>query len=142
MQYVVYIHYIPVLTPAALLNSFCILAQFYTLLCLPFQKPFESSIFSKISCLLGEQDKHYSETSILVVRFVLSITETQSEKEREGERERVLISSELPGVIPLYCMCPDPETSRIPMPPRRLALKTQPLSLQAHAHSFPPGDCG
>lgn len=41
--------------------------QFYAIFCLLFSQTFESSIFSKIPCLLGEQDKHYSETDISVV---------------------------------------------------------------------------
>lgn len=65
-----------------------------------------------------------------------------------GARDRasVLISSELPGVIPAYCMCPDPETGCIPMPPRRLALKTQATvpteAARTHSISTGGGDCG
>lgn len=112
------------------------IVQIYTLFFLPYQKPFESSVISKNVLPPRRVRQTLQRVGILVVWFVLSIAEW------EGKREKALISSELPGVIPLYCMCPDPERNRIPMPPRRLALKTQPLSPQALTHSFPPGDCG
>lgn len=93
--------------------------------CLPSRNPFRSSIFSEIS-LLGEstgqtllRDRHFCSRHFWVFLFFLSTARDT----RDGAS--VLISSELPGVIPAYCMCPDPETGCIPMPPRRLALKTQ-----------------
>lgn len=85
------LHIINQSTPAAALNLlfffFCTQRSFHTALCLPFQKPFESSIFSKISCLLGATGKHCSETSSFA-RAICFIHHTDPQP-RMRKRERV-----------------------------------------------------
>lgn len=106
--------------------------------CLPAHNPCESSIFSKISDLLGESA---GQTLRRDEPFALARFCFQSRRGTCRDRAAVLISSELPGVIPPYCMCPDPETGCVPMPPQRLALKTQatvPTGACA-CTPFPPG---
>lgn len=106
--------------------------------CLPAHNPCESSIFSKISDLLREST---GQTPLRDEHFVPARFCFQSRRGTCRDRAGVLISSELPGVIRPYCMCPDPETGCIPMPPRRLALKTQAIvPTGACARTpFPPG---
>lgn len=53
----------------------------------PSRSPFESSILSKISCVLGEQDKHYSKTGILV-GAICFIHHRGTEREGASEPER------------------------------------------------------
>lgn len=138
VQYVAYLHCTPVLSTPVVYFAHSTIVHLAL-----FTRPETLWIFSLLQDFLPPRrlrqtlqwDRHFG----CVICFI-----HRRDPERGGDREgeRVFISSELPGVIPLYCMCPDPETSRIPMPPRRLALKTQPPSPQAHTHSFPPGDCG
>lgn len=93
VQYAAPTHHKPVNTGCCVKPVFlgaggvCTRRSFHTALCLPFQKPFESSIFSKISCLLGATGKHCSETSSFA-RAICFIHHTDPQP-RMRKRKRV-----------------------------------------------------